>query len=189
MNYAPAKAVADNLVRNLRDRCERIEIAGSLRRMRPVVGDIEIVCAPKFQIAKNLFNEESIIGNFLELAPFCEWGAFTKNGSRYKQIALNVGINLDLFIVLPPADWGVIFAIRTGPADFSRKCVTKRNMGGYLPSDCRVEDGQVLRGGTPIYDEIGVIHHWEGGEHLPMSEEIDFLSFLGLGWIDPENRK
>jgi len=97
-----------------------------------------------------------------------------KNGPRYKQIALPDGINLDLFLVLQPAQqWGVLFAIRTGPADFSKWLVTPRKDGGALPSYCCVQDG-VVRNGDTI---------------MPMPEESDFFDFLGLGWIEPGQRQ
>jgi DNA polymerase/3'-5' exonuclease PolX len=82
-------------------------------------------------------------------------------------------IKLDLFIVLPPAQWGVLFAIRTGPADFSHWIVTKRSAGGRLPSNCRVRDGQVFRNGLP----------------LPMPEEADFLRLLELEGLAPAERE
>lgn len=97
-----------------------------------------------------------------------------KNGPRYKQVALPEGINLDLFLVLQPAQqWGVLFAIRTGPAEFSHWLVTPRKDGGALPSNCRVKDGAV----------------WEGSAIVPMPEESDFFDFLGLGWIEPGQRQ
>lgn len=174
MNYTPAKAIADHLVLNLRQYCTRIEIAGSVRRMKPDVHDIEIVCEPILQPVGDLFgqpagyhsmlNDRNILGRF---------GTILKGGEKYAQIALPEGINLDLFMVTPPALWGVILTIRTGPADFSKRCVTQRCKGGYLPSNCNVHDGNV----------------WIGVNQEPIGpEEIDFLNFLGLGWIEPENR-
>lgn len=83
------------------------------------------------------------------------------------------GINLDLFLVIPPAQWGVLSVIRTGPARFSQQCVTPRTKNGWLPSDCIVRDGQVFR----------------GEKEIRMPEEIDFLKFLGLDWIEPADRQ
>jgi len=96
-----------------------------------------------------------------------------KNGPRYKQIALPEGINLDLFLVLPPAQFGVIMAIRTGPAEFSKWLVTARKDGGALPSNCQVRDGAV----------------WRDGASVPMPEETDLFNFLGLAWSEPGQRQ
>ena len=132
-----------------------------MRRSKPAVGDIEIVVMPK----DDLFEFSMPI-----LFDGCK---FIKNGPRYKQITLPGGINLDLFIVLPPAQWGVIFTLRSGPESFSRKCVTKRSGGGLLPSNCMVRDGQV----------------WQNGEPLSMPQEEDFLSFIGVADLAPMDRE
>ena len=46
--WAKAFDLASRLVRELEDSCDRIEIAGSLRRLKPEVHDIELVAVPKF---------------------------------------------------------------------------------------------------------------------------------------------
>jgi len=43
-----AKEVASEILRRLEPACERITIAGSIRRQKPDVGDIELLCIPKF---------------------------------------------------------------------------------------------------------------------------------------------
>ena len=177
MNYTPARAIAEHMLLNLRSYCRRVEIAGSLRREKAVVGDIEVVAIPRIDEVRDMFGAVQSQRSLLDDFSWGVYGQVLKNGSRYKQIALSEGINLDLFIVLPPADWGVIYTIRTGPAEFSKWIVTQRFAGGALPSDCRVMDGHVVRG------LIGV------GEYLPMSEEIDFLNFLGIGWVEPCDRQ
>lgn len=150
--------------------CERISIAGSVRRMKPEVHDIEIVAIPSINSEPTMFDE----GRKREFPSglFFSWKAI-KNGPRYKQFTLPEGINLDLFVVLHPAQWGVILAIRTGPADFSHWIVTPKYQGGPLPGDCRVQDGGVYR----------------RGGLLTMPEEKDFLDFIGLGWIEPSERR
>lgn len=176
MPLQQAQQLAEQLVHELRPYCERIEIAGSIRRQRPTVSDIEIVTVPKFTPQHDLFGDIVSFRNELEypLNRLAISGArFIKSGPRYKQIALPEGVNLDLFVVLPPAQWGVIFAIRTGPANFSKWIVTQRSWGGALPSVCSVKNGAV----------------WRSGEIVPMPEEIDLLQFLGLGWVEPENRQ
>ena len=50
---------------------------------------------------------------------------------------------VDLFQVVPPSEWGVIFAIRTGPGDFNRMLVTSRRWGGGCPLDRKVAGGRV----------------------------------------------
>lgn len=170
MIYSQAKSIADGLLEKFAPYCDRISIAGSVRRKKSEVHDIEIVAIPKIIDEPNVFDE---IGKREFPSDLFLPYKMIKNGSRYKQMELPEGINLDLFIVIEPAQWGVIFTIRTGPADFSHKLVTLKSFGGYLPGDCKVHDGGVYRGGALI----------------PMPDEKDFLEFVGLGWIEPEARR
>jgi DNA polymerase/3'-5' exonuclease PolX len=183
-----ARCIADKLVRILAPTCHRIEIAGSVRRQCVEVGDIEIVAIPDLRPPRATFGSRlyatplsALIGsitpddyNGLVLYPM-------KDGPKYKQlkVSLNGGqdwlINLDLFLVTPPADWGVLQVIRTGPAAFSKWIVSPKFIGGGLPSTYRVEDGAVWKNGT--------------NDYIPMPEEINFLNFCGMGWIEPQNRR
>lgn len=155
--------------------CERVEIAGSVRRKKPEVHDIEIVAAPM---------ETEIFDPWTgELKPFIPlydaiWNSqenwsFTlkKNGPRFKQLDLGE-ITVDLFIVLPPAMWGVIYAIRTGPAEFSHWLVTTKQKGGALPSYLKVRDGAL----------------WHGDEVIQTPEEKDFFRAIGVEMVRPEER-
>ena len=174
ITYAEAKRLADQLLAELSPVCERIEIAGGVRRQKPECHDIELVAVPKTEPMKDIFGEvvgrRNLLNEFIESQGyFCD-----KNGDRYKRIVYTEELNCDLFIVLPPAQFGVIFTIRTGPWEFSKHIVTPRKFGGFLPSDCNVKDGAV-------HDAYGRI--------IPMFEEIDFLNFIGLGWIEPKERK
>lgn len=172
MDIEKARSLASLVVASLRSHCARIEIAGSIRRGKPQVKDIEIVCEPLCTTQNDLFGSPIVI-NPLENYPWSEMGRMLLNGPRQKKIALEQGIDLDLFIVLPPAQWGVVYTIRTGPADFSKWIVTPRQKSGALPSLARVTNGAVCISGKP----------------LPMPEEIDFLNFLDLGWIEPSQRQ
>jgi DNA polymerase/3'-5' exonuclease PolX len=178
MEHQKAKAIADRLLSQLGPYCERIEIAGSVRRGKPDVKDIEIVAVPKITEMSDMFGNSVSGESEIDVAvrQLVQAGArLIKNGPRYKQIALPApdGINLDLFLVLQPAQFDVLFAIRTGPAEFSKWLVTPCKDGGALPSHCRIKDGAVL----------------EDGAIMPMPEESDFFSFLGLGWIEPGQRQ
>lgn len=171
-----AQEIADRYRDELLPYCERLEIAGSIRRKKPMVGDIEMVAIPKFETWGHDLLGNPTLHNALEEEVSYKFRnnglVFTKSGPRYKQIQLQEGINLDLFIVLPPAQWGVIFLLRTGPEVFSKMAVTQRNKGGHLPSYCLVKDGQVFR----------------YGELFPTPEEDDYLELLGLPGLKPEAR-
>lgn len=71
---------------------------------------------------------------------------------------------LDLFAVTPPAQWGAIVTIRTGPGGFSRRLVTSRLYGGGMPVGMREHEGAL----------------WAGGRLVETPEEEDFFHALGL---------
>jgi DNA polymerase/3'-5' exonuclease PolX len=154
----------------------RREIAGSVRRCKPDVHDIEILCIAKTAPITDMFGAVTGQASALEEnmdALVKGWNAkYKRNGPQWKTIILPDGINLDIFISTSET-WGVEYVIRTGNKDFSKKCVTVRRAGGFLPSDCKVEDGWRVK---------------RNGKTISLPEEIDFLNFLGLGWIEPQAR-
>ena len=164
-----AAQIAENYRMQLAPYCTRIEIAGSVRREKSIVHDIELVAVPLICDVRDMFGTFISSQSALEVALphlLTLWGASAiKNGPKYKQFGLAENIKLDLFLVTPPAEWGVIFALRTGSADFSHRLVTSRKYGGFLPSYAKVRDGQVID---------------SNGDSIPMPEEGDFLEFCGL---------
>ncbi|NIN36317.1 MAG: hypothetical protein GTO60_14990, partial [Gammaproteobacteria bacterium] len=52
-----ARGIAEQLVSAFAEHCERIEIAGSIRRLRPDIGDIEIVAIPIIDRQQALFGD------------------------------------------------------------------------------------------------------------------------------------
>lgn len=191
MRHDTALKVAEEFVKYLRPACTRIEIKGSICRLKPEVKDIEILASPDLTPLPRPRPEfgkpiPTVYKTALDklLAERRDGGhiIFKKYGERYKQLWLKyAGIAVDLFLVLPPAQWGVQAVIRTGPAEFSHWMVTRKSRGGALPDGFIVEDGVVgERVRTAKGDE-------RSGE-IPMPEEIDFLSFCGLDWIEPKDR-
>lgn len=170
-----AQALADKIIKELSPVCAKIQVAGSIRRQKPEVGDIEIVCIPK-PIA-NIFGDEVIGSNldphlaYLQLASRIVKG--DKWGPKYKKFHIPAmpELSIDLFITTPE-EWGYTLTIRTGSADFSRRIVTPKQQGGFLPGHLRVAECRL----------------WENGIALKTPEEEDFFRFLGLEWIEPEKR-
>jgi DNA polymerase/3'-5' exonuclease PolX len=158
-----ARRIAQKYVSLLSPHAERIEIAGSIRRGKPEVGDIEIVAIPE-----KVMDMFGIACGYWEFSLPCK---LIKGGDRYKQFELPEGLYLDLFVVIPPAQWGVIFALRTGSAEFSHRLVSPRPWG-YLPEGYYVKDGC-------LYCD---------GELIPTPEEEDFLKVCGVAHKSPAER-
>ncbi len=169
-SYLLAKERAISLMALLSFDCERIELAGSIRRKKKQIGDIEIVVIPKFEFQKDLFG--SVVGKNYSINDTISKisTSITKNGERYKQFEYG-GHQIDLFLTTEER-WGVIFTVRTGSVEFSKKLMTPQSYGGYLPFGMKVKDGRL----------------WEKGEALETREERDYFEAIGLDWIEPENR-
>jgi hypothetical protein len=90
----------------------------------------------------NLLNEkcdELLTTGALEKRPdgqghYC-WGTGVKRAVFFQGKAY---APVDLFQVIGPAQWGVIYAIRTGPGDFNHLLATNRRFGGACPLDRKV---------------------------------------------------
>jgi DNA polymerase/3'-5' exonuclease PolX len=159
---------AARVIGNLVPAISRIEIAGSLRRGKDDVGDIEIVCIPRESV--NLLGEAVRNAEQISSALKTSGYKLLKDGEHFKQFFVADGLKCDLFITTPEC-WGVIFTIRTGSAEFSHKLVTQRKYGGYLPSNLNVKDGRV----------------WNGSEALYTPEEKDLFDLCRM-WVEPKDR-
>lgn len=177
LSLAWALPLAEKIKAALSPGCERIEIAGSVRRHKATVGDIEIVAIPRLcpdlEAQLSLFGDppklvsalDLLIEKLLKDKPTFQRG--DKNGDLHKNFLIEIGedgsqVGLDLFLTTKE-QWGYIYALRTGPGEFNQAWVTQRSKGGLLPNDCRLDGGWLWRSGkridTPsekaIFDLIG----------------------------------
>jgi DNA polymerase/3'-5' exonuclease PolX len=190
MENAKAVITANRLMDWLRPACDRIEIAGSTRREKPEVGDIEIVAIPKAGAPRPVFGQRKIFPRMLEqvldnmqnqrglIEPI-------KGGEKYKQFWLLEGrvhlIKIDLFLVEEPRQWGLIYLIRTGPADFSKWMVTPRSKGGALLEGYFVRDGYMWKHGDG--------KTWPPSPIIDVPEEADYFRLCELEWVEPRERQ
>lgn len=168
MKITEARFLATKYLDLLQPYCERIDIAGSIRRNKlDDIKDVELVAIPKpyetglfaTGIAKIVDEWEAVKG---QLGPAC----------KYTQRILPEGVKLDLFFATPK-NWGLILLIRTGDWQFSKYILgAKVKDAGY-------------------YSKDGILY-WKdkaGTEHpTPVREEIDLFNLLGAQYIEPENR-
>lgn len=187
---AQASRLAEQLYTDLAPWCARLEVAGSIRRGAPTVGDLELVAIPKLAPQRDLFGEVSgepldLLEDRLawllahdELAPRLTEAGQQRLGPRYKAL-LYQGMAVDLFITSAEC-WGVIYTIRTGPSSFSHRLVTSQRQRmddgryGLLPPHLRVREGRIV--GTD-------------GQPLDTPEEESVFAAIGLAFIAPEQRR
>lgn len=167
---AEAQALANQVIEILRPHCDRIEVAGSIRRNKADVGDVEIVAVPKalYNLLCEVYRTDAHIENALWEAGY----RFRRNGEKFKQFDLGP-CNCDLFLTTPE-QWGMIYTIRTGSADFTRRLVTLRKFGGLMPDDLAADCGRLVNRFT--------------GQKFETPEEGDVFATMGLDWIDPDRR-
>lgn len=169
--------------------CERIEVAGSIRRGRPDVGDIELLAVPKTHEApvepSGFFDApEPIVVNDLvervyalrEAGVLAEVEQHKAAGRRYvKSVHVESGLQVDLFMVRPPASWGVLYLIRTGPATYSQWFVTEARRRAMHVGAAQLHRGGLGCGAIPC-------------DVIPTPEEQDVYAALSLPWVRPEDR-
>lgn len=195
MKHLKALPIAQSLVDDLSSACDRIQVAGSLRRGAPEVKDIELLVIPKAEL---IIKNRDLFGEVIAAEYICplnerlrlmirsqEW-TWRKDvetarwGPRYKRLRHKSGICCDLFIT-DARRWGYQFAIRTGPAMFSKALVTLALRRKYHCTD------SLLHQHPKIDDKI-----CPNGETCPLiiptPEERDFFEALGLDWIEPADR-
>ncbi len=156
--YGPrtlAHQLAHQLAEILSPACERIEIAGSIRRGKPDPHDIELVLAPAAHFEDTIFQ--------LDMTGVLQLDAAHKaNGDRYKR-RIYKDLPVDLFIVRPPAEWGLIYFIRTGSAHFAHHALStwkRLTNGGFSKDGCLY-----YANGAPM--------------HTPEEEDV----FAAIGWV------
>lgn len=168
--YDHMLSLALPVVELLRPHCARIEIAGSLRRQKAEIGDIEIVASPK-SFVPDLLSEPTETHS-LDTFDWSTLGKLTLNGHKQKKIILPGDVQIDLFIVTPPAQWGVIFLLRTGSDKFSHRFVTHKSFGGCMPAAYRMHEGAI----------------WCGNRMIETPEERDLFKLFNMRYIPPVER-
>lgn len=198
MNLTEAQNLAVDTCFKLQPVCRKgkINIAGSIRRRKPEVKDIEIICLPKMDVSAqdNLFGTlsegiETISKDFIETINSLAKIVKGKADGKMMQIKLPENIMLDLFM---PDDFDYYrqLAIRTGSADYSYKVIAAgwKNIG-WCGSD---------KGLRKMSDCVGTKKpdgktDWKcinkNAELPPIWEsEQDFFDWIKVKWIHPSKR-
>lgn len=186
---AQAARVADQFVTLIAPACHQIVVAGSVRRKRPDVGDIEIVAQPKIETRMvGLFADQPVVEDRLaaQLEYLLIGGEIEKRetgkawGPKHKILRYG-DATIDLYTPAEPERFGLILAIRTGPAEWSNALVTPQSQrtrtgrDGMLPDVYRVRDGWLT---------------WRtSGERIPTPTELSLFAALGLPYLAPEDRR
>jgi DNA polymerase/3'-5' exonuclease PolX len=160
---------ANYVIRKIGHFCERIEIAGSVRRKKDMVKDLEIVCIPTSEKEIDLFGDEVWVPCTGFIKTVNQWLKVKGEPTgRYTQRILPDNNVLDLFIANKD-NWGYIYAIRTGSAEYSHHVLAK----GWVKNGYTGKEGAL----------------WKDGKAVIIPEEIDLFKICGVDWIEPEERE
>ena len=174
MRYDIILPIAQGIADALAPFCYRIAIAGSIRRRKPEPRDIEIVAIPKKTIVTDLIGDQidsincegfsAIVNSFEHVK-----GDAVRGKYMQRVVHSPAGpVKLDLFTATPD-NWGLIFAMRTGSADFSGKVLAR----GWVRAGYHSIDGQLTKDGAGIL----------------VAKEEDLFRLIGVPFVRPEDRK
>jgi len=176
MDINLAKPFADQVLTDLRPHCHRAEIAGSVRRMKANVKDIELVA--QVRDWEPAFRALEKWGYFIK--PGCPeitpWAP--KANARYLRMMLNNGLKLDLFIT-SPENWGALFMMRTGSGVGPDGNPFEGFVPGMFSRWKKVSGGGRMIGGHPTLPD---------GRKVIVREESDYFRICGVQWVEPEER-
>lgn len=180
---AVAMAVAHELMVALKPACENIVVAGSLRRRKPTVSDVELLYIPRTAVGKSpgdLFAEQEL--NFADgiIAALEKSGVLERrknvNGSDcygpqnklMRHVASGVPVNL---FSTTREKWFPSLVIRTGPKEFNIKLImAARDRGLKLHT-------------------YGVFERLSDGTKIVPEDERDVFRLAGLPYEEPEFRR
>lgn len=192
MQLSEARRHAEYVGKLLAPALLRWEVAGSIRRGKAEVKDLEIVAIPRprsdavdgpvvfGQPESALTPIDRLIARLIREDALGKDPELKRNGPKAKRFllvrdhnsrALDARAAVDLFLVRPES-FGAQLAIRTGDSDFSKALVTPRSKGGLLP------DGMEQSGGDL----------WHGETMYACPDEAAYFARLGLDVPEPSKR-
>lgn len=179
---AAAMEVAAELVRALRTvtLADRLIVAGSLRRRKAEVGDVEILYIPREHTEPDgLFDQRTVNESDTALEALVRSGAIAKRpnslGSEIwgenNKLALHVatGIPVDLFRARE-SNWFNLLVCRTGSAQYNIRIAAAAQARGWKWHPYR----------TGFTDAYGAV--------VPVRSERDAFDLVGLPYLEPWQR-
>lgn len=178
---AEALPVAREICIRLKPHCERLIVAGSLRRCSPTVGDVEILYVPRMEERPfDFFSTHMVSLADEEIARMLVDGTLTKRpsitgttawGEKNKLAIHRSLIPVDLFRATDEAWWNYLVC-RTGPADSNKRIAMAAQQRGYRWSP---------------YGS-GFVRLSDGVE-IPVNSESEVFEFVGMPGAEPKDRQ
>jgi DNA polymerase/3'-5' exonuclease PolX len=184
--FADAVKIAREVVDVLKPHCEKLIVAGSLRRRKAFVSDIEILFIPAFKVApdpNDLFGNrrpinqaELVLDKFLESGLIAKrlssrgseaWGPLNKLG-----VHVASGMPIDFFTA-SRENWYNFVVVRTGGAENNKRIASAAIARGW--------NWHAYGSGFSRANGLRVEHH-----HV--ESERDCFDFVALPYLEPAQR-
>lgn len=146
MEYQTAKRIASSVIEKLESYCSRIEVAGSIRRKKGLVNDIDLVL-----IAEDPWRLH---------AELSKMGTIVAGGDKLIRVR-TATFQLDIYMATSET-WATLLLIRTGSKENNiRLCSRAKEMGWHLAANgdgLFNESGRRIAGDTElsIYNALGL---------------------------------
>lgn len=168
--HKTAWTVAKKIVQELSPACERLEIAGSLRRGKATVHDVDIVLLPRspsdigFQMSASRLDE--ILSGLINRGSL----SVVRDGDKIRSfVATKTGIPIDVYVATRDT-WATLLLIRTGSKEHNIQLAQRaRKLGMKLRAS-----------GDGIENQ--------DGELIKIQSEDEIFSLLKLAYLPPEKR-
>ncbi|MBA7676227.1 hypothetical protein ES703_84468 [subsurface metagenome] len=168
MELEKAKVIAEKLKSLLTPVCEKIEVAGSIRRQKLEVGDIELLCIPRYVVGVDQLDRE--IGALMIQGILGH--RRNKRGSRIygpkNKLLVHInGIGVDIFSTDANC-WPVSLVVRTGGKETNMRIARAALRKGWhfhaYGSGFSTPDGEIVCGSErEVFEAVGLPYQepWE----------------------------
>lgn len=182
-----ARRIVGELAEMIRPACDRLEVAGSIRRGEPYVKDAELVAIPQNNRADNLWQ---FVGNLVDQAVIEKAVYRDKNGKEtlrwgplYRGMLFQ-GIKVELFLTHPDS-WGYQKWLRSGPGDANHYIM------GYLihkHAPIRFVDGDGWWSPGNRWQKPKDKWIADDKQRLNIPDEDTLFAVLGMPYLPPNER-
>lgn len=122
MQLDKAKVLAEELISLLSPACNRIVIAGSVRRQKPEPSDIELLVIPRGDCLDNMLKD--LMGQEILAMRLNKRGSRTYGPQNKLMVHLPSGMAVDIFSATEE-NWGMALFVRTGPKEWNIKAMSR----------------------------------------------------------------
>lgn len=179
-----AQRTAERICAEITSYCQKLEVVGSVRRLRPDVSDVDILCLLHQGPLHRRGLEQRVRRN-----PDTK---ILRSGADVMAFTLPNGVQVDLYFARPeqndlagytPPNWGIRMLTLTGSKEHNIFLAQQAEKRGFHFAPTR----GLLRGGNYVLTQDG--REYKHGTVFCSADECKILTELGLGWIPPEQRE